>query len=193
MLAVIFKTKSTLNMKKKNKQFIQHLHHEIELDNEEEVENYLDNSLPMIGHIVMYFNGLEKALDSIICEIFTDRSDSTGLIVLHKMTYSTKVDLFKRFSDDFHSGCNFEIENYENLIHNLKESGRLRNLVVHADWENTDNDGFTYVNLKISKNGMEQEYIQFAEESLMEIIKLLLKTRSELYKYWEIRNEKLYR
>jgi hypothetical protein len=96
----------------------------------------------------MYFNGLEKTLDGRICEIFTDRSDSTGLIVLHKMNYATKVDLFKRFSDDFHNAVDDKFEGYNELILNLKECGRLRNLVVHADWQNTDDDRFTYVNFK---------------------------------------------
>jgi hypothetical protein len=178
-------------MKQKKKIFEQHLYHEIE--DEEKAEEYLENSLPLIGHIVMYFNGLEKSLDGIICEIFTDRTDSTGLIVLHKMNYSTKVDLFKRFSDDFHSACDIKIEGYENLITNLKESGRLRNLVVHADWENTDDDGYTYVNLRISTNGMEQEYLQFSEDSLTEIIELIIKTRKQLGEYWEKRNEELYK
>jgi len=177
-------------MRQKKKQFEQHLYHEIE--NEELVDKYLENSLYLIGYIVMYFNGLEKSLDSIICQMFTDRTDSTGLIVLHKMTYSTKVDLFKRFSDDFHLAIEKEIEGYTDLIIDLKESGRLRNLVVHADWENTDNDGYTYVNFKISKNGMEQEYIQFTENSLKEIIDLILKTEGNLYKYWDNRNEELY-
>jgi len=177
-------------MKINRKQFIQHLYHDIE--DEEEAEKYLDDSLPMIGYITMWFNGLEKSLDHIICEIFSDRSDSTGLIVLHKMNYSAKVDLFKRFSDDFHSCFEEVIEGYSELITNLKESGRLRNLVVHADWENTNEEGFTYVNLRISKNGMEQEYAQFSEESLSKIIKLILKTRADLYTYWEKRNDKLY-
>lgn len=177
-------------MKQKKKIFEQHLYHEIE--DEEKTEEYLDNSLPLIGLVVMYFNGLEKSLDGIICEIFTDRTDSTGLIVLHKMSYSTKVDLFKRFSDDFHTGCNMKIEEYETLIFNLKETGRLRNLVVHADWENTDDDGYTYVNLRICASGMEQEYIQFSEDSLKEIIELIFKTRRQLADYWEKRNEKLY-
>jgi hypothetical protein len=141
----------------------------------------------------MYFNGLENSLDKIICEIFTDRTDSTGLIVLHKMTYSTKVDLFKRFSDDFHFNCAIQIDGYEKLISNLKESGRLRNLVVHADWESTDDDGYTYVNLRISKNGMEQEYLQFTEDSLKEIIDLILNTVKQLYSYWEKRNVELYK
>ena len=63
--------------------------------------------------------------------------------------------------------------------------------MVHADWENTDEDGFTYVMLKISKNGMEQEYIQFSEESLEQIVDLILKTRGQLFEYWEKREAKL--
>ncbi|SMO54133.1 hypothetical protein SAMN06265171_102424 [Chryseobacterium rhizoplanae] len=178
-------------MKQKKKLFEQHIYHEI--DDEEKADEYLENSLPLIGLIVMYFNGLEKSLDSIICKIFTDRSDSTGLIVLHKMSYATKVDLFKRFSEDFHFACDVKIEGYQTLIANLRESGRLRNLVVHADWENTDNDGYTYINLKISSNGMEQEYLQFSVDSLKEIIDLIITSRNELQEYWDKRNEKLYK
>lgn len=180
-------------MKQKSKIFEQHLYHEIE--DEEKKEEYLESSLPLIGLIVMYFNGLEKSLDSKICEIFTDRSDSTGLIVLHKMSYATKVDLFKRFSEDFHFGCDVKVEGYQKLITDLRESGRLRNLVVHADWENTDDDGYTYVNLKISSKGMEQKYIQFAEDSLKEIMNLIITTRHELheYEYWDKRNKALYK
>lgn len=178
-------------MKQKKKIFEQHLYHEIE--DEDKAEEYLDNSLPLIGLVVMYFNGLEKSLDSIICQMFTDRTDATGLIVLHKMNYSTKVDLFKRFSDDFHLCCDNKIEEFENLISNLKETGRLRNLVVHADWENTDDDGYTYVNLRISTIGMEQEYLQFSENSLKEIIELIFTSRQQLGNYWDKRNEELYK
>ena len=111
-------------MKTKLKQFIQHLYHEV--DDEEKTEEYLDNALPSIGLIVLYFNSLENALDSVLCENFTDRTDSTGLIVLNKMNYSAKVDLFKRFCDDFQVGMNSQLDGYEQLIINLNESGRLR-------------------------------------------------------------------
>jgi len=50
-------------MKQKRKVFVQHLYHEIE--DEEKAEKYLDSSLSLIGLVVMYFNGLEKSLDSI--------------------------------------------------------------------------------------------------------------------------------
>ena len=177
-------------MKTKVRDFIQHLHHEVE--DEDEAERYLDNALPSIGLIVMYFNSLESVLDSVLCENFTDRSDSTGLIVLNKMNYSAKVDLLKRFSDDFQVGLDRQHEGYEQLINDLNESGRLRNLVVHANWESTDHEGYTYVRLKMSKSGMQQEYIQFTEESLQKIIELVIKTRYNLSEFWEYRNDVLY-
>jgi len=69
------------------------------------------------------------------------------------------------------------------------ESGRLRNLVVHADWENTNDDGYTYVNLKIKKGNIEQEYAQFSEDSLNKIINLIIEVQENIYEYWEWRNE----
>jgi hypothetical protein len=177
-------------MKTKLKDFIQHLYHEIE--DEEKAEEYLDNALPSIGLIVMYFNSLESSLDSVLCENFTDRTDSTGLIVLNKMNYSSKVDLFKRFYDDFQVGVNRQLDGYEALINGLKESGRLRNLVVHANWERTDEEGYAYIRLKMSKHGMQQEYVQFTQESLQKIIELIIRTRFALEEFWEYRNDVLY-
>jgi len=171
-------------MKTKLKLFEQFLYHDI--DEDEKVEEYLDNSLPMIGLIVMNFNYLEQRLDSYLCKFFTDRTDSMGLIVLHKMNYSAKVDLFKRFIENFHLAIDYEIPKYNELLNDLRESGRLRNLVVHADWFNTENDCFTYVNLKVSKKGMQQEYIQFSTDSLGKIITLINETNKDLESYWEL-------
>lgn len=173
-------------MKTKLTQFVQHLYHEIE--DEEKAEEYIDEALSSIGLIVMYFNSLESCLDSILCENFTDRTDSTGLIVLNKMNFSAKVDLFKRFRDDFHLCTQQSIAGYDQLINDLKESGRLRNLVVHANWEATDEEGYTYIRLKMSKSGMQQEYVQFSKESLEKIIELIIKTQYSLRAYWELRN-----
>jgi len=107
------------------------------------------------------------------------------------MGYSAKVDLFKRFADDFHLCMDKPFEGYVKLMANLKESGRLRNLVAHANWGNTDDDGYTYVSLRISKKHMEQEYVQFSVESLQKIIDLILETRTCLGTYWEEKEEYL--
>lgn len=177
-------------IKTKLKEFIQYLSHDV--NDEEKAEEYLDNALPFIGLVVMYFNSLEITLDSILCENFTDRTDSTGLIVLNKMSFSSKIELFKRFCDDFQVSLNKNLKGYDEIINDLKESNRLRNLVAHANWRSINEEGYTYVNLKMSKKGMQQEYVQFTEDSLEKIIDLILKTSSNLYEFWEYRNDVLY-
>jgi len=176
--------------KTKLTEFVQHLSHEI--DDEEKAEEYIENAIPFIGLIIMYFNSLESSLDSVLCENFTDRTDSTGLIVLNKMGFSAKIDLLKRFCDDFQFSLNENLEGYERLINDLKESARLRNLVAHANWQSTNEEGYAFVRLKMSKKGIQQEYVQFTEESLQKIIELILTTRSNLHDFWENRNDILY-
>lgn len=176
-------------MKSRTKQFIQHLSHDIE--DEDRAEEYLDESMPLIGLVVMYFNSLEKSLDSVICESISDRTDASGLIVIQKLMYAAKVDLFKRFSDDFHGCFESSPADFTELIGELVEVGKLRNLVVHADWSNTDEDGYTFVRLKTSSNGMSQEYVQFSVDSLVKLIERLIKANHRLSDYWEWRTERL--
>ncbi|WP_295528811.1 hypothetical protein [uncultured Pseudacidovorax sp.] len=175
-------------MKSKTKQFIQHLSHEIE--DEEKAEEYLDDSLPLIGLVVMYFNALEKSLDSFICETISDRSDRPGLIVIQKLMYAAKVDLFKRFSEEFNS-CFTTPADFDDLIKELIEVGKLRNLVVHADWSSTDEEGYTYVRLKTSSNGTFQEYVQFSVESLNSLVERIIKANHRLSDYWEWKYERM--
>lgn len=174
-------------MKTKTKQFVQHLSHEIE--DEERAESYLDESLSLIGLVVMYFNAVEKSLDSFICEIVSDRTDAPGLIVIQKLMFHAKLDLFKRFSDDFHLCFEDQPEHFPDLVHELGEIARLRNLVVHADWSSTDEEGYTYVRLKGSKDGMLQEYVQFSVDSLEKLIERIIATNHLLSDYWAWRNE----
>jgi len=174
-------------MKLKSIPFQQHLYHEIE--DWDKAAEYTEKLLPSIGAVVMYFSGMESSLNPALCEMFTDRTDSTGLMVLHKMNFAAKIDLFKRFCNDFHLAVHKEPKEYEKLVHSLKEAGRLRNLVVHADWDSTDEEGYTFVALKINQKGMEQEYLQFSEGSLSKIVDLINNTNSKLERYWEVRGE----
>jgi len=174
-------------MKSRTRQFVQHLSHEIE--DEDRAEALLDDSLPLIGLVVMYFNAVEKSLDSLICEIISDRTDAPGLIVIQKLMFSAKLDLFKRFSDEFHQYFASEPPKFDELIREVNEIARLRNLVVHADWGSTDEEGYTFVRLKGTKVGMLQEYVQFSVESLENIMNRIIATNCDLSDYWEWRSE----
>ncbi|MBT9161183.1 MAG: hypothetical protein DDT26_02487 [Dehalococcoidia bacterium] len=174
-------------MKTRTTQFIQNLSHDIE--DESLAQEYLDESLPLIGLVIMFFNSLEKLLDSFLCEIISDRTDAPGLIVIQKLSYSAKLDLFKRFSEDFHLCSALTPTSFEELLRELGEVASLRNLVVHADWNSTDHEGYTFVRLKASKSGMLQEYAQFSAESLGKIVDRTLKAKDLLSDYWEWRSD----
>lgn len=176
-------------MKKKRVQFEQHLAHDIDDEHADKVWDYLDESLPNIGLIVMYFNGLERQLNQILCETLSDRTDTLGLIVLQNMQYSAKVNLFSRFSDELHRAFGEVPQPYEKLLDKMREAARQRNIVVHADWESTDGEGYTYSTLRFSDGGMEQEYVQLSSTALESIVDTILAARKQLDDYWEAKQE----
>ena len=147
--------------------------------------DHIEDFIPWIGEIVVAFNGLEASLDSVLCETFSDRSDQKGLLVLHSMMYSTKVDLYKKFNDDFIRAFDWDIPSYKDLISSLKECGVLRNKVVHANWEYTDDEGYTQIKYKVGNEGLEHELCQFSEDSLQNIAKKIYETRHVLGEFDE--------
>ena len=136
-------------------------------------DEFLEQTAPLIGFIVHSFNTLEDCLNEAICNLINDRSDMHGLLVIHKMNYASKVDLFRRFLLEMQNDCDKEIPKLDKLFENLKTAGNLRNQVVHADWESAYDDGYTRCKLKINSKGISHEYIQFTPDSLQSIIDLI--------------------
>ncbi len=136
----------------------------------------INELIPWIGEIVVAFNALESSLDTLLCETFSDRSDQKGLMVLHSMMYSSKVDLYKKFTDDFIRAYNWNIPSHKPLISSLKECADLRNKVVHARWNYTDSEGFTPLRYKLSPEGMNHELCRFSVNSLQLIFNRIADT-----------------
>lgn len=148
-------------------------------------EEFLESIAPLIGYIVYEFNSLEEILTSFICQIISDRADDKGLIITHKMAYSQKVELFNRLTTWTQRICEKEVPIHEEFIKKLRECGRLRNMVVHAEWDSVDDEGYTLVKLRINKNGIEQEYVQFDEDSLKKIQEMIIETYNQFDDYEE--------
>ena len=75
------------------------------------------------------------------------------------------------------------------MMKELHECGKLRNVVIHAEWENMDSEGYTYVNMKFNKNGWKQEYQQFTIESLEAIDEFIHQTYLKLEGFEEEMHE----
>lgn len=175
-------------MKKQQRPFNQYLTHDIE-DNDGWQQ--IEESVSRIGIIVVYFNGLEKSLDAMLCEMFSDRSDAIGLIVLQNMPYSAKVNLFARFSDELHRDIGIVPAEYNKLTDKLREAAKQRNIAIHADWEATNDAGFTFTSIKFSDEGIQQEYVDLSPDAMEAILGTVLSARVQLGKYQDAKQELL--
>ena len=155
-------------------------------------EEFLKKTAPLIGHIVHSFNTLEDFLNSAICQLISNRSDGPGLLVIHKMNYSAKVELFKRFLVDLQNTCEKSITCSADLLAKLTEAGKLRNMVVHAEWESAHDDGYVLCRCEINTKGIHHEYIQFTPESLRKI-RILIDETCEMFDKYDEELEELYK
>jgi hypothetical protein len=153
---------------------------------------YVEELLPLIGEVVLFFNSLESDIDHLICEDISDRTDHKGLLVLHNMMYSTKVDLYERFKSEELRIFAWRLPSFRDLITNLRECGTLRNRVVHANWQYTNDEGYTHVRFTMGKDGLEHELLQFSIESLKQIIQKIIVAREAIEKFEEELQEKHY-
>ena len=60
-------------------------------------------------------------------------------------------------------------------------------MVVHADWQNTDEEGYTFVRIKMSDKILQQEYIQLSAEALEKLLRKIGDVHSQLSDYQEER------
>jgi len=81
---------------------------------------------------------------------------------------------------------------FDSFIQELREVGRLRNAVIHADWETSDFEGYTFIKHKMGALGMQQEYIQFTPESLQEI-NIRIQNEYSAFENFDSERENLFR
>lgn len=176
-------------MKEDKKQFGQYANenHDYELDN----DNFLAQTAPLIGYVVHTFNQLDESLNNAIWEHISDRTDAPGAIVIYKMNFAAKVDLFYRMVRSMEIGCEKTIPSLQSLTENLRKCATLRNSVLHAEWYNFNEKGYTYVKLNFDKNGLKQHYWQFTPESLEEIIAFIQQTYLSFDNYYEEKQQLL--
>jgi hypothetical protein len=152
-------------------------------------DDFLNLTAPLIGYMVHIFNSLDEQLNSAICTLINDRTDEPGAIIIHKMSYSSKVELFNNLVISIQNAFEKEISSFNALIENLKKCGALRNAVVHADWDNMNEKGFTYVKMSFTKKGIQQHYWQFTPDSLNTAINFIRQTYLDFEKYDDEKQE----
>ncbi len=107
------------------------------------------------------------------------------------MQYVQKVELYRRLCEELHANVDGPVPSFVGLVDRLKAVAKLRNLVVHADWSNSDAEGYTYTRLHIKSGGMMQEYVQLTPESMERVADEIQAASDQLESYFEERTELL--
>lgn len=129
------------------------------------------------------------------CSVEIPQSPTSG----HRMTaaclvlqqYAQKVELYRRMCEDLHGAVPGPVPSFAGLIDALKAAATHRNLVVHADWTNSDVEGYTFTKVQIKNGGMMQEYAQLTVESMEKVCNEMTATLEQLHAYLTERDELL--
>lgn len=179
-----------MDLKKRYAEFQQYVSHDLETGDGDSGSTVLNTMLD-IGIVVWRFNALERSLDRAICESINDRTDAVGMIVIHGMQFAQKVELYRRLCEDLHASVAGPVPSFTGLVDRLKGVAKVRNLVVHADWSNSDAEGYTYTRMQIKQGDMQQEYVQLTSESMERVAEEIGAASNQLDAYYLERAELL--
>ena len=158
----------------------------LDFDNAEISEKKLNEIIPLIGEIVLEFNYLEGVLDDIIIEVLMHPSSGFGHVVISKMSFSQKIDLFKNLYTQVcvSIGDSAFVETINKVAIRLQETAENRNRVIHARWFDANKDFFVRTKTGTDKKGVYGLYIKVNKTILnkyLSDIRKLQKSFDNLY------------
>lgn len=95
-----------------------------------------------IGNFLIAFSVLEARLNDGIIKSISDRSDDTGFLVVERMTFANKMELYKRMylSLEFYKNNKKSRRKLDKILNPLEKILIFRNNLVHADWRTLNKD-----------------------------------------------------
>jgi hypothetical protein len=158
------------------------------------VQEFFEETSPIIGQIIHNFCFLDGELNAIVCELINEREEDLGTIVLHSLVFGRKTDLFYRLVRYQEINHNIQIPVFSSVVSDLRKCDCLINAMVHAEWTKMvekDYKEYEVVEMKYVKDGAELVYIQFLPASLNEIEEFIYKTKTKLEKFIRQRRERM--
>ena len=162
------------------------------LDSEEELEEYLEQIVPYIGWVIVFFNSLEDSISSYLREaILHDPLQDERLdVFLSEMLFSGKckalMHLYGQMIES--ASVKFTHEELNELEKVLLECSKRRNEYAHADWIGAKKDAYVRVKSQSKRRGIFHRYKKFELSQLEDDVNYISKARDLLDDF----NEKIH-
>lgn len=112
---------------------------------DEYIDKVFDKYSKFVGQFLIEFSRLEHSFNLVIAEFFGDDYHDTGYIVIKRLMFSNKIELFY----DLYLGMILSLEKMQKkakilltIKKRLENISIFRNRVVHANWSSLNKDGF---------------------------------------------------
>ena len=175
--------------------FARNSDYELDYVSEDELDRYLEEIVPGIGWIIVYFNSLEDHVSDFIREaILRDPYNDERLdVFLSEMMFSGKCrGLIHLYGQMIESKLVTYTQNDLNILEAmLLECSKRRNEYAHADWIGVRAEGYIRVKAQSKKTGVFHQYKKFDLGRLKEDEKFISNARFTLVEFNDQIHEQL--
>lgn len=170
--------------------------YELEYVSEEELDRYLEEIVPGIGWVIVYFNSLEDHVSDFIRQaILRDFLQDDRLdVFLSEMMFAGKcralIHLYGQMIES--KAVSYTHEHLNALETMLLECSSRRNEYAHADWIGVREEGYVRVKAQSKKTGVFHRYKKFDLECIKEDAEFISSARFKLFEFNEKIHEQLW-
>jgi hypothetical protein len=151
--------------------------------------SYIENLKTNLWELVMLFNELEYDLDSYLCDLFNNNAAEIGMLVIHKMNYSWKIDLrekwMKRYLNISSSKNKILSKKIKDIYQQLRLCWEERNAFVHWYRHQCTIDKRIKTKNNYNENWVEYKMTKIGIREIRRTHARIIKTQDLLYSFNE--------
>lgn len=154
----------------------------------EYLEKAIDKYTPLISLFLIEFSYLEHELNLAIADFFGDDYHETGYVIIEKLTFRNKIDLFYKIYTKMES---FKSKNDKDMLNKVKKQleslNSFRNSIVHANWQSLTKDGFVRTKIVVDnqKGYVKFKKVEITPKIIRQKIKEIEKLTGQIDEYKE--------
>ena len=161
------------------------------MDEWEQLQNKLEELSPYIGRLVIEFTALEETLNSMLVETINEHDEDSGWVIIARMSYTTKTNLFYDLNRRILEFCNAPIDfiiEFDTVIEDIRKAGRIRNEIIHAAWyELNPSDSKVKTRTQVKKGELSHIQKQLTTTEIEDAINFINNVEDHLDNFWEKR------
>jgi hypothetical protein len=150
----------------------------------------LEEYYPLIGEFCAIFNSIEDTLTESLISL-TSEVEEIGMIIYAESSFSQKKIIWKKlcffYSNYMEEKTKLNFRNdLEKILNEIDEISKIRNTIVHANWEDMNHELFVKSKIRNSNDGIKIQHISIDTDEFTRIIDEIAALDLKLIKFTKL-------